>query len=141
MRFLFALLLFMVCVPVHAATMCVPDLSTCTSCSDFTYEGIEWSANCCGVYVRGFYVEDVVDNTTPSHEVMMKDVQLFGSGNNYRAICFMVSPFVAPYGVANDCIRYERHSKINCFNFVPSVAINGPEGVGCLEVGQFRCEK
>lgn len=48
------LLFVLFCVGgVHAATMCVPDLSTCTSCTDASYQGITWTANCCGVKVSG----------------------------------------------------------------------------------------
>ena len=54
MKFLFAVLLMFFCVSVNAATMCVPDLSTCESCTSFVVEGSKWSAVCCGVETRGY---------------------------------------------------------------------------------------
>ena len=54
MRFLFVSLLMFFCVSVNAATMCVPDLSTCESCRSFVLEGSKWSAVCCGVETRGY---------------------------------------------------------------------------------------
>lgn len=57
MKKIFCLLCLLTCVCAsHAATMCVPDLSTCESCTDGTYEGITWTATCCGVKVSGVTV-------------------------------------------------------------------------------------
>ncbi len=103
MKKIFCLLCLLTCVGAsHAATMCVPDLSTCESCTDFEVldEGkIVWRANCCGVPVAGFWgvrhVSDALKRSSSMEELaglnLMESV-----GYN---ICVMLSPFVASYGV------------------------------------------
>ena len=53
-------LLFFICLgcgAANAATMCVPDRGSCTSCTDATVIGeLAWSASCCGVDVVGMAV-------------------------------------------------------------------------------------
>ena len=102
MRFFVVLFVMTICTGTHAATMCVPDLSTCTSCTNFSYSGIQWTANCCGVDVSGIALDDVAaDNISVSFDEIR-----FGSPYGYhvfRHVCFVLWPFVMPYGYVTVC--------------------------------------
>ena len=100
MRFLFALLLFMVCVPVRAATMCVPDLSTCESCTPVTsadgYNNLHrWKANCCGIEVSGVGGIGLFGSGLSALYVGDNDIDMGAVGGSLW--CLMLKPFVAPY--------------------------------------------
>lgn len=92
------LVMLCVCGVANAATMCVPDLSTCESCTDGTYDGYSWSANCCGVNVSGigFWVGNWVASYTQSVPQNISIEQRDEGGSGYVA-CLMTSPFVSDY--------------------------------------------
>ena len=102
MRRSVCLLFVLMCGGANAATMCVPDLSTCTSCTNFSYSGMTWSANCCGVDVSGIALEDIKSNSVSIafNEVSLPDPYGYYT---YRHTCFMLHPFVMPYGYVVGC--------------------------------------
>lgn len=101
MRFFVVLFVMTICTGTHAATMCVPDLSTCTSCTNFSYSGIQWTANCCGVDVSGITLDDVAaDNISVSFDEIVPSM---AGGYLYRHVCFVLWPFVMPYGYVAGC--------------------------------------
>ncbi len=84
-------------VSANAATMCVPDLSTCESCAAVSYSGTQWVANCCGVRVSGigFWLGDFVRPYTQSVPQSISYEQR-EDGQNY-VCCLMTYPFVPDY--------------------------------------------
>lgn len=106
MKRIFCLLCLLTCVGAsHAATMCVPDLSTCESCTDFeelvgTSSNVLGKANCCGVPVVllwGYYQSASIEKRSfglSRYEGVYHSVGAMGFD-----VCMMVSPFVAPYAV------------------------------------------
>lgn len=103
MKRIFCLLCLLTCIGAsHAATMCVPDLSTCESCTDFEVldEGkIVWRANCCGVPVTGFWGVYHVSGALERSYSMKGLASLSFLDYVGHNICVMLSPFVASYGV------------------------------------------
>lgn len=105
MKKIFCLLCLLFCIGVsQAATMCVPDLSTCESCTDFEVlsgaGNVLGKANCCGVPVvllwggrHSVYNENRSFDLSKYSDV---DHSVGAVGFN---VCMIVSPFVAPYGV------------------------------------------
>ena len=122
MKFLVVFLLLLVCGPTRAATMCVPDLSTCESCTDFEDFGmILWSANCCGVPVSGFWLG--YSSNERSVDIAKNDLigaQLEYGGMGYN-VCVMMSPIVAPYAV-NVKHDWILNSSV-CKSFIPRCAM------------------
>ena len=107
MRFLFSFLLLVVLfvLPVRAATMCVPDLSTCESCTDGTYDGYSWSANCCGIPVSGVALP-YLQTGGSSLTISLDDTEAAarGIGSAMAALCVMLKPVVASNGFLGRCI-------------------------------------
>lgn len=122
MRVLFSFLCCMVVGAANAATMCVPDLSTCDSCTDFERRGqFFWSANCCGVPVSGWWIgynENVrsVDIETLSTNALKPEV-----GVNGYNLCVMMSPFIAPYAV--NVVHSVLGGSYGCSGFIPKCAV------------------
>ena len=122
MRFLFAVLLLLTCMPVHAATMCVPDLSTCESCTDFDTIGeLFWSANCCGVPVSGIWLAQGNNKRSIDINTLAQQNPNFGTGGMGYNTCIMLSPFIAPYAVNVEC-SVLAYSYI-CDKFIPRCAM------------------
>lgn len=97
MKRIFCLLCLLTCVGAsHAATMCVPDLSTCESCTPVSTSGSQYVVNCCGVDVSG-----VALFWYGNASVVPSSVSVDSVNAKYRAYlfvaCYMVSPFAAPY--------------------------------------------
>lgn len=109
MKRIFCLLCLLTCVGAsHAATMCVPDLSTCESCTDGTYSGYTWSANCCGIPVSGValpYMLAAAVSLTVSLDDAEAAAEMIG-GSNVAALCVMLKPVVASNGFVGNCIGY-----------------------------------
>ena len=80
-----------------AATMCVPDLSTCNSCTDGTYNGIEWKATCCGVEVSGVAVGIQFDQVEGAFVFNLAS-QIEGDARENACGCIVLRP-VASAGV------------------------------------------
>lgn len=123
MKKIFCLLCLLTCVGAsHAATMCVPDLSTCDSCTDLeVFSDTLGKANCCGVSVVllwGRYGFSIVMNRS-------SDVYILGKVSHETGamgfdVCMMVAPFVAPYAVV---VGYGLASGVNaCAGFIPRCA-------------------
>ncbi len=126
MKKIFCLLCLLTCVGAsHAATMCVPDLSTCESCTDFeelVYTvGLVGKANCCGISVVllwGKYgYATVMDRSLNVPSFGSVSHGLEGMGFD---VCMMVSPFVAPYAVV---VGHGFASGVSaCAGFIPRCA-------------------
>lgn len=106
MKKIFCLLCLLFCVEVsQAATMCVPDLSTCESCTDFEElsgaGNVLGRANCCGVPVvllwGAFYSSS--DSMDRSFSMSLYEYVFHSAGAMSFDVCMMVAPFVAPYAV------------------------------------------
>ena len=114
MRFLFALLLFMVCVPVHAATMCVPDLSTCESCTPIS-SGALWVADCCGTRVSGVQIKSDFQGSASAYSGEASrefvDPYFLVNSDRFETYCIMTAPVFATY------INF-----VGCSNWVMSAA-------------------
>lgn len=131
MRFFVVLLGMFVCGVANAATMCVPDLSTCTSCTNFSYSGMTWSANCCGVDVSGIALEDVGANSV---SIAFNEVSLPSPNGYYlfRQTCFVLHPFVMPYGYVVGCSAGAYMDASLCGAIVPKCMVEKcPEKVVC----------
>lgn len=108
MKKIFCLLCLLTCVGVsHAATMCVPDLSTCESCTDGTYSGFTWSANCCGIPVSGVALPLLAPGSSPTLSLDDAEAaaQIIG-GSSLSALCIMLKPVVASNGFIGKCIGH-----------------------------------
>jgi len=109
MKKIFCLLCLLTCVGAsHAATMCVPDLSTCESCTDGTYSGYTWSANCCGIPVSGVALPYHIISGF-SRTVSLDDAEVAAENlgsSNLAALCVMLKPVVASNGFVGNCLRY-----------------------------------
>ena len=100
MKRIFLLFMFLG-TSANAATMCAPDLSTCESCTDGTYDGITWTRNCCGTQVSGIAVGmEAKDGQYVKKSVVLTD-EVFVPGR-WFCLCVMTSPIVAPYAVAGN---------------------------------------
>lgn len=123
---------------LNAATMCVPDLSTCESCSDFTYEGMKWSANCCGVQVHGIVFAGYFSTHSVPKSTRLQDVNVENTDVVGVTYCLITSPFIAQYAVTSYCtiIGSEgfRANSYTCAWFHPSCAVGYCDGT-------FKCEK
>ena len=105
MKKIFILLLFVLsCAPSFAATMCVPDFSTCSTCTPVSYSGLTWTADCCGVRVSG------IAFMIPDDSPLVSKVQDFSTlldelpSSNYSYYyygCQMTAPIAAPYVYIN----------------------------------------
>ena len=88
----------------HAATMCVPDLTECTSCEPVGYAGPTWHADCCGVRVSGIALglnADVGQYVSLALDYTSDDVDF---GGNWAIVCIMTEPVRSPYAyVASVC--------------------------------------
>lgn len=107
MKRIFCLLCLLTCVGAsHAATMCVPDLSTCESCTDGTYSGYTWSANCCGIPVSGVALPyrpiDALSRTISLDDAEAA-AQIIG-GSDLVTLCVMLKPVVASNGFVVRCL-------------------------------------
>ena len=114
MKRIFCLLCLLTCVGAsHAATMCVPDLSACESCTDATYKGITWTATCCGVEVSGI----AVGMHAEYEQVVKRSVALTDDSfipGNWYCLCVMTSPVLAPYAVAANNYCAESSANTYC---------------------------
>ena len=101
MRILCVLLLMFLCVPARAATMCVPDLSTCDSCTEVSSDSTgKWVADCCGVRVSGiaFYaLYNLFVTESENNSMMFGGYDLSDFIGKKLSVCFMTEPVVAPY--------------------------------------------
>lgn len=122
MRILFSFLCCMVVGAANAATMCVPDLSTCDSCSDFKTVGqMFWSANCCGVPVSGWWIGYNGNIRSVDIETLSAgDLNASVGGSGYN-LCVMMSPFVAPYAV--NVVHSVLAASDDCSGFIPKCAV------------------
>lgn len=122
MRLFIVLFVMFLCAGAHAATMCVPDLSNCTSCTNFSYSGIKWSANCCGVRVSGIALDDVAANnvSVPFEEV---EVPIVYGYYVFRHVCFVLSPFVMSYGYVVGCDTMQYTDASLCGAIVPKCMV------------------
>lgn len=117
------LVMFCVCGVANAATMCVPDLSTCESCTGVKSIGqMFWSADCCGVPVSGVWMP-VNGNNKRSVDIAELYLEhiidgVGGSGYNF---CVMLSPFIAPYAV--NVKHYWVAGSDICSGFIPRCAV------------------
>ena len=108
MKKIFCLLCLLTCVCAsHAATMCVPDfgLSTCESCTDGTYSGFTWSANCCGIHVSG--VAFLYKLSGVSLTISLDDAEPAAKdsgGSDSASLCVMLKPVVASNGFVGNCL-------------------------------------
>lgn len=125
MKRIFCLLCLLTCVGAsHAATMCVPDLSTCESCTDYERllgpYGVLLKANCCGVPVVLVWVGYSSNETENRSFDLSRHIYLiYKPGGGYGLnVCMMVSPFVAPYGVVFDGPL----TVVECERFIPRCA-------------------
>ncbi|MDW2958823.1 MAG: hypothetical protein R8M37_03385 [Alphaproteobacteria bacterium] len=95
-------LLFFICLgcgTANAATMCVPDLSTCESCSEVSYDHTgKWEADCCGVRVSGvaFYTS-YRSGMTNSLDVSLALAPDPSADKKVVSVCLMTRPVVAHY--------------------------------------------
>ncbi len=107
-----------------AATMCVPDLSACESCTGVVLEGSKWFATCCGVETNGYlFAAGGVEKGSSVHLV---STQPFSSVAEETYMFVMTYPVVAEYGII-DCGLHG--------NIVPKCAFQECEGSGfCLAV-------
>ena len=109
MKKIFCLLFLLTCVGAsHAATMCVPDLSTCESCTDGTYSGYTWSANCCGIPVSGVALPYRIISGL-SRTVSLDDAEAAAQNlgtSDFAALCVMLKPVVASNGFVGNCLGY-----------------------------------
>ena len=107
MKKIFCLLFLLTCVGAsHAATMCVPDLSTCESCTDGTYSGYTWSANCCGIPVSGVALP-YRPTSAFSRTISLDDAEAAAeivSADGLAALCVMLKPVVASNGFVGNCL-------------------------------------
>ena len=79
--------------------MCVPDLSTCESCSEVSYDNTgKWEADCCGVRVSGvaFYTS-YRSGMTNSLDVSLALAPDPSADKKAVSVCLMTRPVVAPY--------------------------------------------
>lgn len=115
--------------------MCVPDLSTCESCSDFSSSGIFWTANCCGVFVEGMYLINIGFPSSKSVPVKSLSSPSFVDGppNYMYDVCFMVYPFVSEYATIASCGSVVMGQDVNhCASFLPKCALTYcSESPGC----------
>lgn len=117
------MLIFSMCVvTANAATMCVPDLSTCDSCTDFETRGqLFWSANCCGVPVSGWWIGYGENVRSVDIDTLYSDSLRSGTGVMGYNLCVMMTPFVAPYAVN---VEYTwLSSSWVCDGFIPRCAV------------------
>lgn len=126
MKRIFCLLCLLTCVGAsHAATMCVPDLSTCESCTDLELlagtDHVLGKANCCGVPVVllwGWSHRSSTENR--SFDLSNYSTVHHSIGGNVFNVCMMVAPFVAPYAVV---VGYGVASGVSgCAGFIPRCA-------------------
>lgn len=126
MKKIFCLLCLLTCVGAsHAATMCVPDLSTCESCTDFevlsgTYD-LFGKANCCGVPVVLLWGSHI-SSTAMKRSLDVSSLQRVSHATGAMGfnVCMMVSPFVAPYVVV---MEHGLASGVDaCAGFIPRCA-------------------
>lgn len=97
MKKIFCLLYLLTCVGAsHAATMCVPDLSTCESCAPVSTSGSQYVVNCCGVDVSGVALFWYAPTSVVPSSVSVDSVNVTYRDYLFVA-CYMVSPFAAPY--------------------------------------------
>lgn len=100
MKFLSVVFLVFLCLSANAATMCVPDLSTCESCEPVTsadgYNELHrWKANCCGIEVSGIGGTGLFGSYLSALYVGDNDIDMGDAGDSLW--CLMLKPFVAPY--------------------------------------------
>lgn len=76
--------------------MCVPDLSTCESCTNPEYNSVtsSWSVNCCDTKISG-YVFTIFVNESPTYK--SHSIGSSVSSGHVVYACMMTQPFVAPY--------------------------------------------
>ncbi len=126
MRFLIVLVGMFVCLGARAATMCMPDLSNCTSCTNFSYSGTVWSANCCGVDVSGIMISNHIDYNLGDLQYVSQsfdELGTFGSFGIFRHTCFILWPFVLPYGYVVKCDSAYVDSIVSCGAIIPKCMV------------------
>ena len=137
MKKLFCFLgMFVAFCSANAATMCVPDLSACESCRDFSYSDAFWTANCCGVFVKGMYF--ITQGIAPSVKSAPVE-RLFPTGTALGAsaeydVCFMVYPFISEYATIASCggVYLFSADVSRCASFSPKCALTYcSESSGC----------
>ena len=126
----------------NAATMCTPDLSSCTSCSDTSYSGVSWTATCCGVTVSGIGVNIGLTGGIAGYCAHYSfPATYFSEANNSGACtCIMQKPVVATYWPViyygtisgyNTGLSYDSCAQACANKFIPSAAF-GPVHLGAL---------
>lgn len=96
MKRIFLLFMFLG-TSANAATMCAPDLSTCESCTDGTYDGGYWTAECCGVQVSGVAFDAPSEQLEDKQSQPLREFGLPGASDGRYIACLMLSPIVAKY--------------------------------------------
>lgn len=82
----------------NAATMCVPDLSTCESCVPVSASGSQWTVNCCGVDVSGIalFYPLLATRVLRIQSVDLEFADQFPIEFQNYVACYMTYPFTAP---------------------------------------------
>ena len=135
MKKIFCLLCILFSIGVSdAATMCVPDLSTCNSCVSVTFSGTQWVADCCGVSVSGigFFIADNYYSYTQSVPQTI-NIAVSNPANylGYAYVaCLMTSPVVpkfyhVPFLVQYGSEAFDDVGEVCSYNFNPKCAISG----------------
>lgn len=120
MRFLFSFLLLFICVSAYAATMCVPDLSTCDSCSvNVGGGGVKWSATCCGVEIEGvMFYGGYTFNGAGGASFPLVSMPLTPGSTSDVFVFVITYPVVAEYGL----VVCSNNSQNGYVNIVPKCA-------------------
>lgn len=140
MKFLSVVFLVFLCLSANAATMCVPDLSTCKSCELVTSAAWDndlhrWKKNCCGIEVSGIGGNGRLGYYRSVPYVGGIDIDM--DEGDTSLWCLMLEPFVAPYIYVplwsrGASIPYERY---NCAEyFSPECAVTYCSG-GAARIG------
>ena len=125
MKQIFITLFILLSASSNAATMCMPDLGTCTGCTNATYIGdipytdnyigLMWSAKCCGVDVTGLsvWIGGKIINNRCKEVKGVFSLQEWGLANRscladwcYSCGCIVFVPGVGWRGYAFDGYTY-----------------------------------
>ena len=86
---------WLIVLPAYAATMCVPDLSSCESCGALGSNGPIWYADCCGTNIVGSVgiISTVGSGRDKIYTFSDLDDQMHvDSYMAARCVCFILSP-------------------------------------------------
>lgn len=117
----------LVCATANAATMCVPDLSTCESCVPIT-RGVLWVADCCGTRVSGVEISSGYFGgrawSGKASRNLTTDFYDLVNGDVFETYCIMTAPVFAKYITFVGCSSATPALAGNCAeNFKPKCAL------------------